>query len=352
MPSSDPFSAAALFLHIGARDDSRALAGPVPDGLRRVLVQPDPGLALALRGAAGPSAEVLELGLAAAGGQAELLQMNFAALNSFHEPTAALRALFPGLKVLRRQSVPVLSPAALLERIGARGQVIDLVLDAPGSELRLLQAWKAADALKQVRKLVVRCGSEVFFDGATDRAGIEHFLAAEGFIRQAEDLTDPDWPVVHWRADPALRALKTAVAESRAVAEAKAKALTEMEARFVELTASAARERAAAEQTLRQLEQEIKQVRSDAGLQIRLQCMHRIDVEDLQRQLRDSEAQRQGMEALLRKLTPRLEQAAQELRDLNAAEIAAPAVGPALAATIDPQPKTLKKARKKKAGSK
>ncbi|MFN7052465.1 MAG: hypothetical protein ACK4NH_10145, partial [Gemmobacter sp.] len=99
-----------------------ALAGPVADGQRHVLVQPDPAQAAALRAATGPVAEVLALGLAETEGQAEFLQMNFAALNSFHAPTTALRALFPGLKIVRRQSVPVLSPAALLERLGARGQ--------------------------------------------------------------------------------------------------------------------------------------------------------------------------------------------------------------------------------------
>lgn len=366
MPSSDSSSSATLLLHIGARDDSLSLAGPVSARVRHVLVQPDPDQALALRAAASPASEVLELGLAPGGEHAELLQMNFAALNSFHEPTAALYRIFPGLKVVRRQSVPVLSAAALLKRIAAPDQVIDLVLEAAGSELRLLQDWKAAGGLKQVRNLVVRCGSEVFFDGATDRAGVDAFLSAEGFVRQAEDLIDPDWPVVHWQADPALQRLKAALAEAQALLEAKTRALTAAEerlriaeetakateTRFAEMKAASDKEKAAAEQNWKLADQEIRQARADTGLRLRLESMHRIDIENLQNQLRSSEEQRQSLEALLRKLTPRLEQAARELRDLHAGEIAAPAMRPELSAPSGPQDRPIKKARKQKAVSK
>ncbi|MBL4919342.1 hypothetical protein [Szabonella alba] len=195
------------------------MGGSVPQGRRRVFLQPDPELAAGLHRAA-PGAEVLVLGLAAEDGRMDLLQMNFAALNSFHEPAPALRALFPGLKVMRRQPVPVLSPGALLDRIGARGQGIDLVLDMPGSEMQLLEAWKAADALEQLRSLVLRCGSEVFFEGSAPQAQIEAWLVAEGFTRNGADLADPDWPVTQWQADPTRRALKKALAEAEARAGA------------------------------------------------------------------------------------------------------------------------------------
>jgi hypothetical protein len=138
MPPAD--APADILIHVGAREDGPIPLAPGRPGLRRILVQPDPDLANALARSAGPDAEVLALGLAPETGRATLLQMNFSALNSFHEPTEALRSLFPGLKVLRRLPVPVLDPAALLDRIGAAGQAIDLVLDAPGSELAILQA--------------------------------------------------------------------------------------------------------------------------------------------------------------------------------------------------------------------
>ncbi len=187
---------------------------------------------------------MLELGLAAEDGQGDLRQMNFAALNSFHDPNAALRALFPGLKELRRHSVTLLTPASLLNRIGAQGTVIDLVLDSPGSEMQVLLAWKAAGALKHIRKLVVRCGSEPFFDGASGCADIDAWLSAEGFVQTAKDLTDPDWPLTHWQADPALRALKDTLSDAQSALSAKASALAE-----AEVQTRAAREAAQAIET-------------------------------------------------------------------------------------------------------
>jgi chromosome segregation ATPase len=252
MPTADLSLPSALFLHIGARGDATLQPAAEQSGIRQILVQPDPVQAEALRQSASPETEVLELGLAAEDGRAELLQMNFPALNSFHEPTAALKSLFPGLKVQRRQVVPTLSPASLLKQIGAEQQIIDLALDAPGSEMALLHAWKAGGALKNIRHLTLRCGQEVFFENADAKAEIEAWLAAEGFAKAGEDLTDPDWPISKWHADPILRTLKASLAEAqtraktaeekaatlnaslteaRAATDEKSKALTEAQSR-------------------------------------------------------------------------------------------------------------------------
>jgi hypothetical protein len=252
MSTADLSLPSALFLHIGARGDATLQPTAEQSGIRQILVQPDPVQAEALRQSASPETEVLEVGLAAEDGRAELLQMNFPALNSFHEPTAALKSLFPGLKVLRRQVVPTLSPASLLKQIGAEQQIIDLALDAPGSEMALLHAWKAGGALKNIRHLTLRCGQEVFFENADAKAEIEAWLVAEGFAKAGEDLTDPDWPISKWHADPILRALKarlteaqtraktaeeklaalnTSLTEARAATEDKTKALTEAQTR-------------------------------------------------------------------------------------------------------------------------
>jgi hypothetical protein len=387
MPPAD--APADILIHVGAREDGPIPLAPGRPGLRRILVQPDPDLANALARSAGPDAEVLALGLAPETGRATLLQMNFSALNSFHEPTEALRSLFPGLKVLRRLPVSVLDPAALLDRIGAAGQAIDLVLDAPGSELAILQAWKAADALGQVRRLVLRVGGEVFFEGAADRTGVAAFLAAECFAPDGVDSGDPDWPVTTWRADPALRALKAtlaeteararaaearvkateaalaetktqldtitakadwrhnrigeleaqlkateaALAEARGTAEARAKALADTEARAraaeerVKATEAAlaeargtaevrAKALADTETRARAAEAKRDEVLATQDFQTRFQAMLQVDLADLRRRLETSETQRQRQEDLLRKLTAKLTQAAEHIRQL------------------------------------
>lgn len=62
---------------------------------------------------------------------------------------------------------------------------------------------------------------------------------------------------------------------------------------------------------------QLEQARADQALQMRMQVMHKLDLDDLRGRYEKSEARRRQQEELLRKLTPRLAQAAEQLRHLQ-----------------------------------
>ncbi len=262
MPLPDPaLTASGTLVHIGAGSGER-LAAQQSSGLSRiVLVEPDPELAAALiRQTRGePRIEVLPLAVAGADGEATLEVMNFPDLSSLRRPNAALRGLFPGLRARAQPVVEVLSPATLLARLGPLDQPLHVILEAAGAEQEILTGWKAAGALAQIDRLELRCGEEPFHDGAAGRAALENWLAAEGFALDRRDQTDPDWPVLHLRADAHARAQTAALTEARTALQALESraqqaetALTEAEARAHAAAASAATRLAALEQSLAQ----------------------------------------------------------------------------------------------------
>lgn len=87
----------------------------------------------------------------------------------------------------------------------------------------------------------------------------------------------------------------------------------------------------------------LDQTQADQALQMRMQVMHKLDLDDLRTRYEKSEALRRQQEELLLKLTPRLAQAAEQLRhlQLSADDVAAPA----LLADPEPQPKRKPKAK-------
>lgn len=226
MPLPDPaLTASGTLVHIGAGSGER-LAAQQSSGLSRiVLVEPDPELAATLirQTRDEPRIEVLPLAVAGADGEATLEVMNFPDLSSLRRPNAALRGLFPGLRARAQPVVEVLSPATLLARLGPLDQPLHVILEAAGAEQEILTGWKAAGALAQIDRLELRCGEEPFHDGAAGRAALESWLVAEGFALDRRDQTDPDWPVLHLRADAHARAQTTALTDS----EAKLKAATD-----------------------------------------------------------------------------------------------------------------------------
>ncbi|MBT9247633.1 hypothetical protein KM031_21810 (plasmid) [Gemmobacter fulvus] len=260
MPLPDPaLTASGTLVHIGAGSGER-LAAQQSSGLSRiVLVEPDPELAAALirQTRDEPRIEVLPLAVAGADGEATLEVMNFPDLSSLRRPNAALRGLFPGLRARAQPVVEVLSPATLLARLGPLDQPLHVILEAAGAEQEILTGWKAAGALAQIDRLELRCGEEPFHDGAAGRAALESWLVAEGFALDRRDQTDPDWPVLHLRADAHARAQTAALTEARTALQALESraqqaetALTEAEARAHAAAASAATRLAALEQSL------------------------------------------------------------------------------------------------------
>ena len=201
-------------LHIGAHGGDRWEQLYAAGAERVLLVEPSPVLADELKRRAQGMAgvRILTAGVAAHSGRRELATMNWPNLSSLRRPTEALHALFPGLRTISREEVPVVDPASLLAELGEIARPFWLIVDAPGQEMDILAGLKSAGALDQIDRLELRCGAEVFYEGSAARPEIETWLADEYFVLDHSDEPDPDWPVLHLRADHSARALQIAKA--------------------------------------------------------------------------------------------------------------------------------------------
>lgn len=231
--------------------------------------------------------------LADGSGEVELVQYNLPGLRGLTAPTPALKALFPGLKERNRVTVRKVALASVVGNAGELPNPVRLRIDLPGAEPMALKALEDGGILAKADLVSMRCGAEAMFDGGWPRAQLQDWLQAR-YIRlehAADD--DPDWPDLRLKADATGRKLATLEAEN-----AKLKAICDQ--------ATAARERAMA----------------DLGLAIRMQGLLQTDLDDLRERYRQSETARSQQEDLLRKLTPRLQEAAQQLRQLQLVEAA------------------------------
>jgi len=260
-------------IHLGARQGERCQEFRNRGAEQIVLVEAESGMVADLHRRFGGQ-DGIHIVAATSGmrdSRAALSTMSLPALNSLAEPLPALSALYPGLRLVRQQQVDVLSPHSLLRGVDLEIRPILLVIETAGQELATLEALRAADLLERIDFLELRCGEEPFYADAGDRAGIEAWLAAEGFALTGRDLDDPDWPILHLRLDHVARALTRAEAQIvilEQAAEAKASTLSETEAKLQAATDRAtAADRALAEahsaaeanaNTLRETEAKLK----------------------------------------------------------------------------------------------
>ncbi|MFD2175534.1 FkbM family methyltransferase [Rhodobacter lacus] len=161
-----------------------------------VLVEPNPDLAARLERdfAQRERVRVLSFGVDATPGRAELSSFNFPGLRSLRRPTPALRALLPGLQLRASQSVEVITPAKLFERIGPLSRPLHLWIDAAGSELAILEGLHAAGALEEIDQIRLSCPAEEMFEGGSCLARVRSWATEQGLRVGAENLQDPDWP--------------------------------------------------------------------------------------------------------------------------------------------------------------
>ena len=236
--------AASLIIIGPSTDDLEArLAEPVG---KVVLVEPDPARAASIEVRYGDRSglSVIAAAVSDKAGQAELSEFNYPGLRSLHAPTAALLALMPGLRVKARRMVQVITPAALLDEAGDVPDPAHLRINAPGCEYAILQGLQQAGALERFDRVWVRCGAEPMFEEAQDSETVQHWMRSQGFSLAEVDETDPDWPGLHFRADPVgrdllaarrdLSALEMRLAEKSAELEKKSELLTAREAALKE----------------------------------------------------------------------------------------------------------------------
>jgi hypothetical protein len=232
-----------LFVGIGSLPAARLDALLAQPAGRVVLAEPDPDRAVRIEAehAGRAGLQVIAAAVAQAAGPAELSLYNQPGLQSLRPPTEALRQLLPGLRPRRCLAVERITPAGLLESLGAAAGRIRLWVDALGEEAAILAGWEAAGALERVSRLQLRCGSRPLFEGAWDAATLQEWLRLRGFVALPAEEDDPDWPELVFVPDPLVQRLKAELqrlGETGARLAAREARVAELEARLAELTES------------------------------------------------------------------------------------------------------------------
>jgi chromosome segregation ATPase len=121
--------------------------------------------------------------------------------------------LLPGLRQVATVPVATLSATSLLNRLSVDAGSLLLMLDAPGSELEILQSFKEAGALDVLVGLDLICSEEPQYQGSLGRPDLQSWVEAEGFSLAATDASDPDWPRLSFRIDHKARKIGSLTAE-------------------------------------------------------------------------------------------------------------------------------------------
>lgn len=202
-----PVEAGALEALLGA-----TLSG-APD--RKVLViEADPDRAAKLETQL-PQAQVIAAAVGVQAGEAELVQYNFPGLAGITPPLPALSAILPGLREVSRKQTAMIGMDAVVKWLGKRGAAgpLDLYIDAPGSEMVILDGIVAAGVLAVCARLRLRCGAEPMFEQAAGRDALLERCLAEGLKLVHEETDDPDFPELFFEVDLVARALEEARSE-------------------------------------------------------------------------------------------------------------------------------------------
>lgn len=335
MPDSLSSSSRGTLIAIGAaaRIDFlyRLVTDSKPPFGQVVLTAPDPAAVAHIRTRfpETSNAQIIPAALGDRDGQVELLQYNFPGLTSLHPPGAALRDLFPGLRIKARKQVQILSAGNLMKRLANAPRPLNLFIDAPGSELDILQAFQAAGALDETRDLRIWCSTGPLFDtpsGAPTLSSVRSWLEARYFRFTGTDEQDPDWHEIRFTLNQAELELDLARTELETLRESQAMQLSNAQdledlldirdAQISELEAALSEAQAPKPEPEAdpEIARQIAALQSDLALALRLQAIAQADLEDLRGKYRENQGIRASQEDLLRQLTPRLHQAAQQLR--------------------------------------
>jgi len=233
------------------------LSARIAAAQRAILVEADPERARTLARAVAelPRVTLVAAALAPVEGEAPFNVFNVEGLGSL-KASAGLEELYPGLRVLRRPVVPLLSPERLLAENEIPPGPLTLALDAPGSEAAVLQSLHESGNLERFSRIELLCSADGLFEGGKPAADLAGLLTEAGFALHDADRGDPDWPVLTFtldvqalrirrlekeRADTAQRseALQAELGRSTAAAAALQTQLSELEATHKALVAKA-----------------------------------------------------------------------------------------------------------------
>lgn len=318
------------------------------------VVEPDPVLAATVETS---GVQVISAAPWTGKRSAELTTFNFPSLRSLCAPTEELKQLLPGLEESSKITVESISLEDLTSAFGEAQQPVDVIINLPGSEGGILDFWLKSGFLEKISLLDVACSVERFFEKGAKADEVHNLLTDNGFDLFFRNDDDPDWPRLIFHANPLKRELAALhrKLEAREVALGSAKAKLEEQTKAVnsaqskasqaetevtklrkELTAredalAAAKAQAeeqsqaitAAHNLAEKLRAEniqqgeaLQGAKEDLSIALRMQTVLQADLSDMRQRFGKSERERQLQEALLRKLTPRLQQAAEQIRYL------------------------------------
>ena len=271
-------------------------------------------------------------------GQTEIFSHTHPNIFSSARTTTALQSLFPGLRVKGAVAADYISTESLSSVLGREDETFALVVETPGAELSILKYLEESGFLDRVTTIHLRCGKDIFFEHASDEAQIREWLMAHFFYLVDRRGEDPDWPQLAFAADlngRRIRALEARIdGMTKALAERDA-ALKDAQAKYEQLEKSlkAEQERVTAhkavashaQSSLRENEEALARARGDYArvrheMSLMLESLRvtQGDLKDLRGRYASVFDEKRQLEELIRKLTPRLQEAAGQLRELFA----------------------------------
>lgn len=287
----------------------------------------------------------------------ELVCYSLPGLFSLRQSSTSLREIFPGLREVTRRHVSLLPFTTLIDRIGDKADPISLIIDLPGEEFDLLLHLENLGLLERIEKIKLRCGSGNFFEGSKTAGELQTWLSKQGFVVAQRDESDSAWPILEFAANQERRRitfLERDLAE-REVSAASAKVevveiAKRLQALEVQLEAShrdlsdrdaalKKAEAATAEMNKRQQalvndvrrlrlslrdreedalrrRREFDRMRSDHGMLLSILQARAEELTALREDYRKLSGEKQALQGLLAKLTPRLREAASQLQSL------------------------------------
>lgn len=317
-------------IHIGAGRGKRLVEAA--DALRVVLIEAHPlrARALDILAAGDPRISVHPVAVAGTEGIADLRLYNLSAHDGIMPPTGLLE-LFPGLREIGRHEVAAVPLASLLVSLGPLPAPVNVILDAPGIEGAAIRDLLGADILPDLHRIELHASAESLHEGAPALPAIEASLNAAGFRVKKRNQDDPDRPILHLERDAAATAIgeladlkarsQADLAELRDQRDALLAQIADLRAELADRPTAqdldALRDNLAERASERdKLLAQAASARQEQGLAVRLQVMAQTDLKELQSRYAELLRINREQEGLLRKLTPRLQQALLHLQSL------------------------------------
>lgn len=182
-------------VHIGAgrgRELNEYLASSAQ---QIILVEPNPRLVTQLRrlGEADARIRVIDAAVSNSSEHNLLREYNLPNVNSLYRATGLIQ-LYPGLRELGQLPVSTLTGQELMNHCVLQGDNNLLIIEAPGSELAIIETLTEAGAIDKFSRLAINCAEDTLYDSPSHAGAVLKLLQEQGFDLVHRDDADPDWP--------------------------------------------------------------------------------------------------------------------------------------------------------------